>query len=345
MRILQILNPVLPLPPKTMGGAERIVYGLVLELRRRGHAVTVLGENSSQLPADVEFHGIGTYWNQKCAVRAVWQHLLGYGHRYDVIHNHGRLLFYLPMLWGKAAKIHTFHFGDLQVPQVRQFLSLRPRHFAFAPCGTWIADKYGSLGGIWDPVHNGLPIDLYSPKYDVPSDAPFVSIGRMDPRKGIPQAIEVARRTGRRLIVAGVIGDQPHEQQWFETHVLRHCDGEQIQFIGPVNDRQKQELLANAAGLLLPIQGSEALTVVMLEALACGCPVIGFNQYCIPEIVRHGYNGFLVNDLDEMVATVSRVADIDRHNCRRDFEDRFSSFVMTSRYLALYRRIGTDVPS
>lgn len=338
MRILQIVNPAVPIPPVTMGGAERIVHGLILELQRLGHEITLLGEDTSRPPDGVEFHGIGTYWRQEHTVRAVWKHLGGYGHRYDVIHNHGRLLFHLPRIWGRAAKIHTLHFGELQLAQVQAVLRLRPRNFVFAPCGTWIAEKYRSLGGTWNAVHNGLPVDAYVPNYQVSSDAPLVSIGRMDPRKGAPQAIEVARLAGRKLIIAGVVGDQPHEKRWFEEQVLRHCDGDQIRFIGPVDDRQKQDLLANAAAILLPIQGSEAFTVVMIEALACGCPVIGFSQYCVPELVRDGYNGFLAADVAGMAAQVQHLTRIDRRNCRRDFEERFSSPVMTARYLELYER-------
>ncbi|MGH2659775.1 MAG: glycosyltransferase, partial [Actinomycetota bacterium] len=301
-----------------------------------GHQVALLGEDTSTPPAGVEFHGIGTYWHQERTVTTVWRHLATRGHHYDAIHNHGRLLFHLPRMWSKVPKVHTFHFGELQVGQVRRFLSLRPRNSVFAPCGAWIAEKYRALGGEWHPVHNGLPLDQYVPGYDIAGDAPLVSIGRMDPRKGAPQAIEIAKRTGRRLVIAGVIGDQPHEKEWFERNVRRHCDGRQIEFVGPVNDAQKQDLLSQAAALLLPIQGSEAFTVVMLEALACGCPVLGFDKYCIPELVRDGYNGFLAKDVDEMAAQVFRLGEIDRRRCRRDFEDRFGAAVMARNYVALY---------
>jgi glycosyltransferase involved in cell wall biosynthesis len=338
VRILQIVNPATPIPPVTMGGGERIVYSLIVELQRLGHEVTLLGEDTSQPPAGVEFHGIGTYWHQERTVATVWKHLATHGHRYDAIHNHGRLLFFLPRIWGSATKVHTFHFGDLQLTQVRAFLRLQPRNFVFAPCGAWIARKYSNLGGTWTSVHNGLPADLYVPQFSVAADAPLVSLGRMDPRKGAPQAIEVARRAGRKLIIAGVVGDQPHEKEWFEQHVLRHCDGDQIRFIGPVTDSEKQTLIGNAAAILLPIQGSEAFTVVMIEALACGCPVIGFNQYCIPELVRDGYNGFLATDIDDMVLKVARLHEIDRRDCRRDFEERFSATVMAGRYVDLYAR-------
>jgi glycosyltransferase involved in cell wall biosynthesis len=342
MRILQIVNPVLPIPPTTMGGTERIVHALILELLKRGHEVTLLGEDNSKLPAAVEFHGIGTYWNQKHACNKVWRHLAKNGSRYDVIHNHGRLLFHLPALWRRTPKVHTFHFGELLLPQLNCFRLLRPRGFAFVPCGHWISEKYNHVGGRWRSIHNGIAADLYTPNYSVASDAPLVSIGRMDPRKGAPQAINVAKASGRRLIIAGVVGDQPHERSWFEKSVLQQCDGVQIQFVGPVDDAQKQTLLTESAGLLLPIQGSEAFTVVMLEALACGCPVIGYDAYCIPELVRDGYNGFLVKNEKEMALAVNKLGMIDRRNCRLDFEHRFTAEVMASRYLQLYADLKTS---
>ena len=325
-----------------MGGTERIVHSLIVELQALGHEVTLLAEDSSKPPPGVSFSGIGTYFHQERTRSLVWQHLVRFGRNYDVIHNHGRLIYHLPKLWSAVPKVHTFHFGELLVPQVRRLLRLRPRNFAFVPCGKWIEDKFRSLGGKWNAIHNGLPLESYRPSYSVKADAPLVSIGRMDPRKGAPQAIRVAKNTGRRLIIAGVIGDQPSEKHWFEEHVLKHCDGEQIKFIGPVGDRQKEELLSQAAALLLPIQGSEAFTVVMIEAIANGCPVIGYNQYCIPELVTDGLNGFLVSNEEEMVGAVNRLSTIDRRNCRAVFEQRFTSRTMALEYLALYGRLGAN---
>ncbi len=336
MRILQIVNPVVPIPPRTMGGAERVVHALIGELIKLGHHVTLLAENSSKPPVGVTFHGIGTYWQQEDTVRNVWSHLIRYGHRYDAIHNHGRLLFHLPRIWGRAPKIHTFHFGDILVRQVRSFLRLRPRKVTFAPCGAWIANKYQQLGGRWSPIHNGLSITQYRANYKSDSESPLVIIGRMDPRKGIPDAIAVARKTQHKLLIAGVIGDQPHERDWFETNVLRHCDGHDIQFIGPVDDAAKQDLLCNARGLLMPIQGSEAFGLVAIEALACGCPIIGYDRYSIPELIQDGKTGFLATGIADMASKVCRLNEIDRMECRRDFEQRFTSQIMASRYLALY---------
>ena len=340
MRILQIANPSMPIPPKTVGGVERIVHALIVELQQMGHEITLMAEDTSQPPDGVKFHGIGTYWDQDDKLAKVWSHLVRFGGDYDVIHNHGRLIFHLPRIWGRAAKVHTFHIGELLVPNVKQFVSLRPRNFAFAPCGNWIGEKFSHLGGRWTTINNGIPASLYRPGYEVAADAPLLIVARMAPAKGISAAISVARKAKRRLLIAGRVGDQPHEKEWFRDHVERLCDGEQIKFVGPVTDRDKQDLIAGAAAVLLPIQASEAFNVVMIEALACATPVIGYDLYCIPELVRDGYNGFLARDEDDMVAKVGRLGEIDRRNCRADFEARFSAEVMTRRYVDLYRSLG-----
>jgi len=340
MKILQIVNPVMPIPPKTIGGVERVVHFLVQDLVQAGHDVTLLAEDTSEPPKGVTFHGVGTYWHQENTVRRVWSHLARYGGRYDVIHNHGRLLFYLPRIWSKAAKVHTWHSGDILVPQLKKFLRLSPRRLAFVPCGQWITKQFEGYGGTWKTIPHGLPSELYRPGLQVDADAPLVMIGRMDPRKGIADGIRVALATGRKLVIAGVIGDQPHEKAWFEENVRRHCDGKQIQFIGPVTDQQKQDLLSRAAAFLLPLHLSEAFGMVMIEALACGCPVIAYDKYSVPEIVREGKNGFLAKDEAEMVQKVKRIGEINRQACRADFDERFTAHRMTERYLELYRQLG-----
>lgn len=340
MKILQIANPSAPIPPKTVGGTERMVYAMVEELVRLGHDVTLMGEDNSTPPVGVEFHGIGTYWHQENALRRVWEHVARHGARYDVIHNHGRLLFYLPRIWGRAAKVHTWHSGDLLIPQMKRMILLHPRRFAFVPCGAWITERFRPLGGRWVTIPNGLREDLYRPRFEVEDDAPLVIMGRMDPRKGFSDAIRVARAAGRRLVIAGTIGDQPHEKAWFEENVQRYCDGRQIQFVGPVDDRQKQDLLSHAAAFLLPLHLSEAFGLVMIEALACGTPVIAYNKYSVPEVVRDGVNGFLAEDEQDMIAKVRRLGEIDRRHCRRDFDERFTSKVMARRYVELYHQLG-----
>jgi len=336
MNILQIVNPVMPIPPKAAGGIERIVYALCMELLQLGHHVTLLAQDDSKLPSDIRFHPIGRYAEYQKTLKAVWKFMVQEGKSYDVIHNHGRLIYFLPRLWGHAAKVETFHGGELVVQNLKRWASLHPTHFTYVPCGDWITQKFGSLGGRWKTVHNGLPKDLYTANMTLADDAPLLIMARLGPAKGFSAAIRIARATGRRLWIAGRIGDYPHEKKWFEESVLKHCDGQQISYIGEIDDVQKQKFISQSAAVLLPVEASEAFTVVMIEALACGTPVVGYNRYCLPELIQEGYNGFLANDEADMIEKVKRLPELNRRNCRKDFEERFTSRRMAEDYVRIY---------
>ncbi len=335
MKILQIVNPVVPFPPETVGGTERVVQGLIDELMKQGHEVTLMGHNESKVPDGVKLVGIGTYLDREKTLTTIWKHLLF--NKYDVIHNHGRLLYVLPQIWSSTRKVHTFHMADLATKAFHRFLSFKARNFTFAPCARWIQRKHEHLGGNWSFVNNGIAKELYlyNPEFNDTNGA-LVIICRMSPGKGITDAIEIARATDKKLIIAGRIGDYPHEQEWFAEHIAKNCDGTQIKFVGPVNDRQKQEILEKAAGLLMLSTDSEAFNLTMIEANACGCPVISYNRYFPPDFIKNGINGFIGDTQNDLIAAVNKLNTIDRTKCRQDFEENYTSKIMTDNYLRLY---------
>jgi glycosyltransferase involved in cell wall biosynthesis len=161
-------------------------------------------------------------------------------------------------------------------------------------------------------------------------------LGRLEPFKGPHVAIQVAKRSGRRLIIAGNVPAGPVHAQYFEQQILPHIDGEKIRYVGPVDDQQKSDLLRKSSALLMPLLGEEAFGIVMAEALACGTPVIGFNRGPIPEIISHGVTGFVCDSLAQMISAVSRLPGIDRRNCRRIAEEKFSDRVIVESYERLY---------
>ncbi|HEX8608707.1 MAG TPA: glycosyltransferase [Pedobacter sp.] len=322
------------MPAETVGGTERIVQYLIEELVKQGHEVTFMGHNGSVLPKGVKLIKTGTYLDREDTVKTVWRHLLT--HKYDVIHNHGRLLYFLPVIWGKTKKIHTFHMGDLDGQGLRKYINMRPRNMVYTPCGNWITEKYESCGGKWQTVNNGLPGEKYFSVNKVEADAPLVLMSRIGATKGVAEAINIAKSTSKKLVIAGKVGDYPHEIEWFETQIKPRCDGEQIKFIGTVNDEQKQALLSTALALLIPVQNSEAFNTTMIEANACGCPVISYNRYCFPEFITNGVNGFLGENEAALAQAVSRLSQIDRAKCRQIFEDRYTAKIMTDNYLKLY---------
>jgi glycosyltransferase involved in cell wall biosynthesis len=189
------------------------------------------------------------------------------------------------------------------------------------------------------PVHviyNSVSPTLYEFQPEVNAAAPLVFLGRIERIKGTHLAVEVARRTGRKLIIAGNIPVGDTHKAYFNDHILPHIDGVRIKYAGPVADTEKNQLLGRAAALLMPILWDEPFGIVMAEALACGTPVIGLNRGALPEVVEHGRNGFVCSSVDELEQATMRVGEIRRSECRKVMEERFSAPVMVDGYLKLY---------
>ena len=337
MKILQIVNPVLPFPATTVGGTERIVQYLTDELVMKGHEVTLMGHDHSIVSEGVKFIGVGTYLDRSKTIKTIWKHLLF--NKYDVIHNHGRLIHFLPSVWTGTRKVHTFHMAELESEAFHRFSNLNPRNFTFSPCSEWIQRRYTNLSGHWNYVHNGLPENLYTfDKKKLSSESPLLIICRLAESKGVLDAIKIALMSNRKLIIAGAVGDYPHEKRWFNEVLAPLCDGIHIRFIGAVNDAQKNELLNNAAALLIPTVDSEAFNTTMLEANACGCPVISYNRFCFTEFIIDGVNGYKGETIQDLIGAVNKIDAISRHQCRQIFEDKYTAGIMTENYLTLYKQ-------
>src|SRR5262249_38223784 len=162
----------------------------------------------------------------------------------------------------------------------------------------------------WHVVHNAVSAATYQMNPDVAADAPLIFLGRIEEIKGPHLAIEVGRRTGRRLILAGNI--QPGHEAFFEQKIKPFLDGHPIRYVGPVDAIQKTRLLRESAALLMPILWDEPFGIVMAEALACGTPLIGLNRASVREVVQHGVNGFLCESVEEMAAIIPALSLIDR---------------------------------
>ncbi len=187
-------------------------------------------------------------------------------------------------------------------------------------------------------IHHGVPLDLFEFQ-EKPTDYLF-SFGRISPEKGQHLAIKVAKKIGMPLVLAGEV--HSHERKYWEELVEPHIDGEQIQFVGPLDDRQKAEWYRNASAFLMPIQWDEPFGLVMIESMACGTPVIAYSRGSVPEIVKDGETGFLVerDDLEAMVQSVKNISQIDRKNCRKHVEENFRIERQAQNYVNLYRRIS-----
>lgn len=254
----------------------------------------------------------------------------------DVVHSFGRLAYLTPLLPLGMPKIMSYQRSPT-LSRVRMAMRLaREGSLVFTGCSEHIAAQIRPVAPS-HAVYNGVPVDQFDFEASVPDDAPLVFLGRIAPIKGTHHAIQVARETGRRLVIAGNVPDSRKEQVYFEEKVEPFVDGEQIRYVGPVGDEEKNELLGRAAAFLMPIEWEEPFGIVMAEAMACGTPVIGFDRGSVSEVVEDGESGFVCRDIGEMAAAVRKIPDLDRESCRRRCEAHFSAYSIVESYVDLYK--------
>jgi glycosyltransferase involved in cell wall biosynthesis len=172
----------------------------------------------------------------------------------------------------------------------------------------------------------------YSFSAEVQPDAPLVFLGRLERIKGAHNAISIARQAHRRLIIAGNQVNMGPDADYFEREIAPHIDGDQIRYVGPVDDAEKSQILSQAAAFLMPIEWDEPFGIVMAEAMACGTPVIGFPRGSVAEVVQHGLTGYLASSIEEAAEAVSAVTLLDRSTVRADCESRFSATTIVDAY-------------
>ena len=337
MRVLLTADPEVPVPPRGYGGIERIVDALVREFRRRGHTVGLVAHPESSVPADARFAWPGgdstslvdTFRNTLALRRAVRIF------RPDVLHSFSRLAYLLPLLPVRLLKIMSYqrHTGGRGVTAAA---TLGGRSLRFTGCSEFICRMGRSAGGDWQAIPNFVELDKIDFVPRVADDAPLVFLSRVEAIKGPDIAITVARASGRRLLIAGNHGASRPQREFWEREIAPHLGRDGIEYVGEVDDPQKNELLGRAAALIVPIQWDEPFGIVFPEALAAGTPVISCARGALPEIVDDGRTGFFMRTPEDGVAAVRRLGELDRAACRRTAEARFSRPVCAARYLELY---------
>lgn len=340
MRILLTADPEIPVPPQGYGGIERIVDALVRTFAARGHTVGIVAHADSQSPAAMCFAWPGrrsasrgdTVHNVLALRRAVL------AFQPDVLHSFSRLAYLLPLLPTRLPKVMSYqrHTGGRQVTLAAR---LGGRSLRFTGCSEFISAQGRRAGGIWRAIHNFIEPDRFTFTADVAPDAPLVFLSRIESIKGADQAIAIARAAGRRLVLAGNHAPSGLELEFWESKIAPQLGRDGVEWIGEVNDMQKNELLGRAAALLVPIQWDEPFGIVFAEALACGTPVLTCARGATPEIVEEGRTGFFLQTVEEGVAAVRRLGELDRAECRRAAEGRFSAQACSNAYLALYEEL------
>jgi len=341
MRIAQIAPLAESVPPKLYGGTERVVAWLIDELVELGHDVTLLASGNSKtraklVPVWPYAFRLSRQRTDPVAVQAVLlETMAARAKEFDVIHCHIDWLA-LPLLTRSGVPFLTTMHGRLDISGLPDVV----RHFPEAPFVSISNNQRLPLPDAhWlGTVYHGLPSQSLHPRYEPGSYLAF--LGRLTKEKGPEEAMRIARDAGMPLRIAAKV--PKGERGYFKEQLEPKIDGREVQLTGEVNDQTKEEFLANAAALLFPIDWPEPFGLVMIEAMACGTPVIAYRHGSVPEVIDEGVTGFVVDSEEEAVRAVRRLGEIDRRQVRACFERRFTAKRMASEYVALYERLRTS---
>jgi glycosyltransferase involved in cell wall biosynthesis len=334
-----IADPFIPVPPLHYGGIERVIAMLIDGLMGRGHSVVLWAAPGSRVNCELVEYGRPPHRSFAERNGELLQEMWGLWRRrrqFDVVHSFGRLAGLLPLLPVRIPKVQSYQ-REITPGTVSMGVRLAGDTLLYTACSSSVRANVSNIGR-WETVYNGAPRAAYEFNEQVADDAPLVFLGRVERIKGPHTAIDVARRSGRRLVIAGNVPDNVRDQRFFESEIKPHVDGDSVRYVGPVGDRAKNALLGSAAAFLMPIEWEEPFGIVMAEALACGTPVIGLRRGSVPEVVEEGVSGFVCESAEEMADAVSHLGRIDRRRCRAEYERRFSDDAIVDAYLALYQR-------
>jgi glycosyltransferase involved in cell wall biosynthesis len=339
MRIAQISPLTEAVPPKLYGGTERVISWLTEELIALGHDVTLFASGDSCTSATLE-----AVWPRAIRLDGSIRDPMGIhmtmleqvrrrADEFDVLHFH--LDYYPFSLFSRQATpfLTTLH-GRLDLPELQPVfntfsslpvISISNTQRRPVPQAGWVRT-----------VYHGLPADLLGPQPVTPSYLAF--LGRISPEKRVDRAIRIAERCGLPIKIAAKIDRV--DQDYFDEQIKPLMGLPFVDYIGEIADAQKSAFLSGAIALLAPIDWPEPFGLVMIEAMACGTPVIAFNRGSVPEVVDEGVTGFVVEDETSAVAAVSQLANLSRERVRQRFDERFTARRMATDYLEVYRELA-----
>lgn len=338
MKIAQIAPIAERVPPKKYGGTERVVHALTEELVRRGHDVTLFASGDSVSSAKIEsvyprslreakipdLYGLNPWSLLNTGLAYELQD------EFDIIHDHTVPMSLPTANIATTPVVATMH-GAFTATNRRLFQTLKgPGIVSISESQVFSAPGINHLG----TVYNGLPMEHYP--FGAEPGNYLLYVGRLSMEKGVHHAIEVAEQLDLPLILAAKL--DPVDQTYFRNYIEPRLS-ERVQWIGEVDEDERNKLMANALCFLHPVTWREPFGLTLIEAMACGSPVIAFNRGSIPEIIQTGVTGFVVEDTDSMIDAVASIRDISRQACRDHALSKFNDKVMTDGYEALYKKL------
>jgi glycosyltransferase involved in cell wall biosynthesis len=340
VRIAQVSPLYESVPPKLYGGTERVVFYLTEELVRQGHDVTLFASGDSRTSAALVPCCARALRLDRGAGDPVARHLLMVervareAHRFDVVHFHVDYLHFPVSRRLGVRQVTTLH-GRLDLPDQAGVY----REFRDMPLISISAAQRRSLRGVnWcGTVHHGLPLDRYT--FHPGAGEYLAFLGRISPEKRVDRAIEIARRVGMPLRIAAKIDRT--DREYFECRIRPLFEEPFVEYLGEIGETEKNEFLGRAAALLFPIDWNEPFGLAMIEAMACGTPVVAWRGGSVQEVVTDGVTGYVVESLRDAVQATRRAAALSRRRCRALFERRFSVSRMARDYLRVYRSLAS----
>jgi glycosyltransferase involved in cell wall biosynthesis len=339
MRIAQVAPLWERVPPPAYGGIELVVSLLTDELVRRGHEVTLFASGDSISLAKLEsVHARALRLDPTVKEYQIYEMLqlsqvYQQAQDFDIIHSHMGCSALPYAHFVKTPTVHTLH-GVFTPDNEKMYTHAhRQPYVSISDAQREARLRLNCIS----TVYNGIDVDSYK-FYAQPSEPPYLAfLGRLSPEKGPHLAIEIAKRTGWKLKIAGKI--DAVDRDFYETELKPHIDGTQIEYLGEANHVQKNALMGNAVATLFPITWREPFGLVMVESMASGTPVIGMRLGSAPEVIAHGKTGFLCDTVEDCMAALDQIERIDRADCRQHILDNFSVQKMTDGYEAVYRQI------
>ncbi|MDE1150467.1 MAG: glycosyltransferase family 4 protein [Azospirillaceae bacterium] len=341
MRIAQIATLYESVPPTFYGGTERVISYLTDTLVDLGHDVTLFASGESKTKATLVPMRPKALWLDDAPLKspvaahlAMLEQVRRRADEFDVLHFHLSHFMHFPFFQEHAQRTVTTPHGRLDYVDLAPAYDLWPRYPMIS-----ISDRQRRplANANWlATVYHGLPPDLYRPPQGRPGGIGdyLAFLGRFSRDKRPDRAIDIAERSGLHLKMAAKVGDD--DRAYFEAEIKDRIDGRAIQHVGEINDAQKPDFLGDAAALLMPIDWPEPFGLVVIEAFACGTPVIAWDNGAMPEIIDQGVTGFVVNSVEEAVDAVAQARTLDRARIRQVFEERFSVTAMARNYVAAY---------
>jgi len=338
MRIAQVAPLYESVPPQGYGGTERVVSYLTEELVQQGHQVTLFASGDSVTSAELiaprcrSLRLDHSCMDELACHLVMLEQVVKEAARFDLVHFHIDYLHYPVSSRHRYLHLTTLH-GRLDVPDLPALY----RQYPDVPVVSISDAQRLPLPWLeWQgTVYHGLPDDLFS--FSRRHGDYLAFLGRISPEKRVDRAIEIARRAGMKLKVAAKVDRA--DRDYFQEKIEPLLRDPLVEFMGEVGGSAKADLLAGAYALLFPIDWPEPFGLVMIEAMACGTPVIAWRNGSVPEVMNDGVTGFVVGSIDEAVAAVGDIMALDRANCRRVFEKRFSASRMAQDYVAIYERM------